>query len=304
MICHAVTQETPLPGTVHRALVPVHIELETSLQKPTDRGQYTLAGTLGPYINITVIRVSTERVAPPFQFLVQIIQQDVGQERRERTALRRTFSAPGNQTTIHNSRLKVPADKSEDPPVFDPPSHPEHQNVMVHPIKELLQIHINHPTTTGSNILTGITHRMMSASARAESIARIRKVWIKDWLQNLMQSLLNETIQQLAFDARPVLACGFLQIPPHGGHPCRPASSSPCRDCKGLTPPSGCALPGALKKGAPFRSPLHPFKNDVLHHYTSSPSQAPWFFLAQAFVTVPLVIARHVPGMPTVPRYT
>jgi len=49
-------------------------------------------------------------------------------------------------------------------------------------------------------------------------------------------------------------ACGFLQIPPRGGHPCRPANTSPCRACRGLTPPSGCALPGApLKKAAPSR---------------------------------------------------
>ena len=33
-------------------------------------------------------------------------------------------------------------------------------------------------------------------------------------------------------------ACGFLQIPPRGGHPCRPASGSPCRAHRGLTPPS------------------------------------------------------------------
>jgi hypothetical protein len=29
-------------------------------------------------------------------------------------------------------------------------------------------------------------------------------------------------------------ACGFLQIPPHDGHPCRPANTSPCRVCSGL----------------------------------------------------------------------
>ena len=40
-------------------------------------------------------------------------------------------------------------------------------------------------------------------------------------------------------------ACGFLQISPHGEHPCRPANSSPCRVCSGLSPPSECALPGA-----------------------------------------------------------
>ncbi|MGF6787952.1 hypothetical protein OKW27_002265 [Paraburkholderia sp. 35.1] len=33
-------------------------------------------------------------------------------------------------------------------------------------------------------------------------------------------------------------ACGFLQIPPYDGHPCRSASTSPCRVCRGLSPPS------------------------------------------------------------------
>ena len=33
-------------------------------------------------------------------------------------------------------------------------------------------------------------------------------------------------------------ACGFLQIPPRGGHPCLPANHSPCRAGRGLSPPS------------------------------------------------------------------
>ncbi len=33
-------------------------------------------------------------------------------------------------------------------------------------------------------------------------------------------------------------ARGFLRIPSRDGHPCRPASSSPCRACGGLSPPS------------------------------------------------------------------
>ena len=40
-------------------------------------------------------------------------------------------------------------------------------------------------------------------------------------------------------------AYSFLQIPPRDGHPCRSANTSPCRVCRGLTPPSECALPGA-----------------------------------------------------------
>src|SRR5674476_309402 len=44
-------------------------------------------------------------------------------------------------------------------------------------------------------------------------------------------------------------AFGFLQIRSHPRHPCRSANSSPCRVSRGLSPPSRCALPGALKKG-------------------------------------------------------
>src|SRR4029453_1579795 len=40
-------------------------------------------------------------------------------------------------------------------------------------------------------------------------------------------------------------ACGFLQIPPHDGHPCRPANDSPCRVRRRLSLPSKSALPGA-----------------------------------------------------------
>src|SRR5260221_13792147 len=45
-------------------------------------------------------------------------------------------------------------------------------------------------------------------------------------------------------------ACGFLQIPPRDGHPCRPANGSPCRVHRRLSLPSECALPGAQNKSA------------------------------------------------------
>src|ERR1051325_1329985 len=45
-------------------------------------------------------------------------------------------------------------------------------------------------------------------------------------------------------------ACGFLQIPPHDGHPCRPANDSPCRARRRLSLLSKSALPGAPKKKA------------------------------------------------------
>ena len=51
-------------------------------------------------------------------------------------------------------------------------------------------------------------------------------------------------------------AFSFLQIPPRDGHPCCSANTSPCRVCRGLSPPSECALPGApTRKGAIARAP-------------------------------------------------
>src|ERR1019366_1201502 len=44
------------------------------------------------------------------------------------------------------------------------------------------------------------------------------------------------------------LPFSFLQIPPRDGHPCCSANTSPCRVCRGLSPPSECALPGAPNK--------------------------------------------------------
>src|ERR1051326_3240066 len=45
-------------------------------------------------------------------------------------------------------------------------------------------------------------------------------------------------------------ACGFLQIPPHDGRPCRSANDSPCRVRRRLSLPSKSALPGAPMKTA------------------------------------------------------
>jgi len=42
-------------------------------------------------------------------------------------------------------------------------------------------------------------------------------------------------------------ACSFLQIPPHGRHPCCPANCSPCRASRGLSPPSHPTATTAVK---------------------------------------------------------
>ena len=48
-------------------------------------------------------------------------------------------------------------------------------------------------------------------------------------------------------------AFSFLQIPPHGGHPCRSANRSPCRAGRGLPPPSHPATT-TVTKTAPVKA--------------------------------------------------
>jgi len=55
-------------------------------------------------------------------------------------------------------------------------------------------------------------------------------------------------------------ACGFLQIPPRDGHPCRPANDSPCRVRRRLSLPSKSALPGAPTKHPQARKSLRVFE--------------------------------------------
>src|SRR2546421_8890542 len=59
-------------------------------------------------------------------------------------------------------------------------------------------------------------------------------------------------------------ACGFLQIPPRDGHPCRPANSSPCRVCRRLSLPSKCALPGAQIEKAALAPPFALSKRELI----------------------------------------
>ena len=88
-------------------------------------------------------------------------------------------------------------------------------------------------------------------------------------------------------------AFSFLRIPPRDGHPCRSANTSPCRVCRGLTPPShrtghhnqsSCAyaqraLPGAQQKNSPSARQRAVFNRDLARKKTDqspSPSHAMW----------------------------
>jgi hypothetical protein len=76
---------------VHRALLCVHNQLQPLLKKLRDRGHHPFTCNLTAHVYVAVIGITAEAVASLFQFLVELIEQDVGQQRRQWAALRRPF---------------------------------------------------------------------------------------------------------------------------------------------------------------------------------------------------------------------
>jgi hypothetical protein len=82
-------------------------------------------------------------------------------------------------------------------------------------------------------------------------------------------------------------AFGFLQIRSHPRHPCRSANSSPCRASRGLSPPSKCALPGALNEKPPFLGVLLQHLFSVIT--TTIMTIVPWWY-SSAFTPEPKIV--------------
>ncbi len=73
----AVAQKLPLPRTRNRALGRVDRELEHVRQKLGDARHDPFTCRFASDVDVTVVRVTAEGVAPAFQFPIQSREQDV-----------------------------------------------------------------------------------------------------------------------------------------------------------------------------------------------------------------------------------
>src|SRR6266849_4061343 len=72
--------------------------------------------------------------------------------------------------------------------------NPIHEHVVVDPVKELLQVKIDHNPKAFLRVALCFSHRIMCTSARTEAVAELRERWVNQWLQNLQQGLLDQPI--------------------------------------------------------------------------------------------------------------
>src|SRR5580658_10540342 len=76
-------KELALPGPRHRAFLRVDAQLQDLLEEDPDSIHHPVPRHATADVHVTVIGVAAERESPSLQFMVQIVEQDVGQERRE-----------------------------------------------------------------------------------------------------------------------------------------------------------------------------------------------------------------------------
>ncbi len=62
-------------------------------------------------------------------------------------------------------------DYSEHSPVGDPVLQLPHQHIMVHAVKEFLQVHVHHPASPGLDVLLRLAHCIVRPASRPEAVA-------------------------------------------------------------------------------------------------------------------------------------
>lgn len=85
-----------------------------------------------PDMDVAVISIAREVMPPAFKFLVQFVQEDVGQKRRERPSLWSALGRGNLSVPITDTRFQDGIDESLDPLVLDLPAQTGHEYVMIH----------------------------------------------------------------------------------------------------------------------------------------------------------------------------
>ncbi|MGY4623878.1 hypothetical protein ACVWY3_001634 [Bradyrhizobium sp. USDA 4486] len=185
-------------------------------EEPFEAGQHPLARLLTAYIDIAVVGVAHEAMAAFLQFLVQHIQHQVRQQRRERSALRRTLLRRADQPCLHHTRSQEATDELEEALVSDPFGNEPHQDVVVDPVEELFQIDVDDDGVTGCDVGLRPFHRLMRRAGRPEAEARLGERSVPICLQHLHHRLLDEAVEHRRDAERPQAARRLRYLhPPH-----------------------------------------------------------------------------------------
>src|SRR5438552_8413321 len=111
----AESQELSLLRFRHRTFRLVHLELQLFGDESLPALHHPLPRPLAAYVDVTVVRIPHETVAASLQLPVQVVQHEVTQQWRKRTALRRPFHTRTHQPALHHPRIQQCSDELQQP---------------------------------------------------------------------------------------------------------------------------------------------------------------------------------------------
>ena len=146
-------QKLPVLRSVDFALFFVKLKAQAPFDEAADGAHRSVPCALAANVNVAVVGVAAEPVTPLLQFLVELVEHDVGQQGRERPALRRALVASPPPPLEHHSGSQVATNQVQDALVLTRRETRTIKNVVVDPVKELGQIHIHDPVVSRFDIL-------------------------------------------------------------------------------------------------------------------------------------------------------
>ncbi len=146
-----------------------------------------LAGAVTAHINVAVVRVSAKAVASAFRFFVEVIEPEIAEERRERTALRGPFLQRADQAVFHHPSLQEGSDELEHALVGQPRGDPRQQAVVSDLVEKFFEIQVNHDAIALGDITLRLGDGLLGGAARAEAVAVLGKRRVPTGLKDLQQ---------------------------------------------------------------------------------------------------------------------
>src|SRR3989441_12069986 len=139
-------QKLPLPWPPHRTLLLVHLELELRRDESRNARHHSLSCPPATNVHITVVRIPREPETSPLQLPVELVEHDITEQRRQRTALRRPLIDRTHQPAFHHPGSQKRPDQLQHPPIADPGFDSGHQFVMRNPVEKFLEVQVHAST--------------------------------------------------------------------------------------------------------------------------------------------------------------
>jgi hypothetical protein len=175
-----------------------------------DRGHDARTGPRAADEHITVVGIAHEPMAPPCQLPIQLVEDDIGQKRRQRAALRGAFPDDDPRAVRHHDRrLQHQAHQSDHPAVRHPLTDTVEQALVMDSIEELGQIEIHDRPVAGFEVLLCLGDGRHRTAPRPEPVTAGVEGRLEHRLQHLEHGLLHDPVDHVGDAEAPLPASGL-----------------------------------------------------------------------------------------------